>query len=146
VPTSFSATEIPNQIQQLLEQRDQHTSAISQIDRTLAKVTAALGGETTPAAITKPAGVPAAAKGVPARPVKVKTRKRTKFAISATDLVLQFIQANPSPTTKQITQHLVSEGRSTGAVSNALSVLTKSKTLKRTPLGKGIMGSKYSLA
>jgi len=44
VAKSISASELPNQIRQLLEQRRQHTNAISQIDQTLASVIAALDG------------------------------------------------------------------------------------------------------
>ncbi len=139
--TAISATALPNHIQQLLEQRQQHTDAISQIDQTLAKVTLALGVTTTVPAKTEV--VPVAAKAPAAKP---KKRQRSKFAVSATDLVLEFVKAKKTPTTKEITQHLVSEGRSLGAISNALSVLTSSKKLKRTPLGKGIMGSTYSVA
>lgn len=140
---SISATAIPSYIQDLLEQRQQHTDSISEIDATLAKVSAALGGNSVPVATApKPVAKPAA---VASPKVKAKKAARGKFSISATDLVLKFITANKSPTTKEITQHLLSEGRSLGAVSNALSVLTKAKTLKRTPLGKGLMGSRYSL-
>jgi hypothetical protein len=75
-----------------------------------------------------------------------KVRKRAKFAVSASDLVLAFVKTKKNPTSKEITQHLLSEGRNLGAVSNALSVLTQKKKLKRTPLGKGLPGSTYSLA
>jgi hypothetical protein len=145
VTTSISATAIPAYIQTLLEEKQQHTAAIGEIDATLAKVTAALGGKPT-----APVAAPKSAAKVPmsAAPAATKAKRagRGKFAVSATDLVLKYIGANKNPTTKEITQHLLSEGRSLGAVSNALSVLTKSKTLKRTPLGKGVMGSRYSMA
>ena len=69
-----------------------------------------------------------------------KGKKRSRFGVSASDLVLAFVKAKKSPTTKEITQHLLSEGRSLGATSNALSTLAKAKKLKRTPLGKGVNG------
>jgi hypothetical protein len=147
VANSISATALPDYIQNLLAQRQQHTDSIAEIDATLSKVSAALGtAVAVPAKAPKPAAKAAVAAAPAAKPTKAKRAGRGKFAISATDLVLKFIGANKNPTTKEITQYLVSEGRSLGAVSNALSVLTKSKALKRTPLGKGIMGSRYSLA
>jgi len=147
VTNSISATAIPSYIQDLLEKREQHTVSISEIDATLAKVSAALGGLPAPAAVApKPVAKPAVTVSPAVKAKPAKTAARGKFSVSATDLVLKFIAANKSPTTKEITQHLLSEGRSLGAVSNALSVLTKAKTLKRTPLGKGLMGSRYSLA
>ena len=140
--TSISATELPSHIQQLLEQREQHTAAISHIDQTLAKVTAALGGTTAPAVVAKPPVAPAAPKIVPA---KLQKGKRSKFGVSTSDLVLSFVKANKSPTTQAIMKHLASEGRTASSGSNALSVLTGAKKLKRTPLGKGILGSTYSI-
>jgi hypothetical protein len=147
VPTSISANALPQTIQQLLETREQHVDSISKIDKTLAAVTAALGAK--PAALAAvPALAPAAkAAAVPAakKAPAAKGRKRSRFGVSASDLVLAFVKAKKSPTTKEITQHLLSEGRSLGATSNALSTLAKAKKLKRTPLGKGLMGSTYSL-
>ncbi len=145
---TLSPAAFPQTIQELLEKREHHVGEISKIDKTLADVMIALGGKSVaPAAAAGPA--PAAkvtaaptAKKAPAP----KAKKRGQFSVSASDLVLAFVKAKKNPTTKEITQHLLSEGRSLGAVSNALSVLTTKKTLKRTPLGKGLMGSTYSLA
>jgi len=143
VANSTSAAELPNKIQQLLEQRQQHTAAISQIDHTLAKVSAALGGTTAPLTVSKSTATPVAVK---APAVKGKKRTRTKFAVSTNDVILAFVKAKKNPTSKEITQHLLSEGRTSSVASNALSVLTAAKKLKRTPLGKGILGSTYSIA
>ena len=125
-------------------------SAINQIDQTLARVTAALGGAglTAKAGVTPPAS--RAAKG-PKQSVQTKAGagprkgRRSKFAVSTSDLVLSFVKANGSPTTQAIMQHLANEGRTVSSGSNALSTLATAKKLKRTPLGKGIMGSTYSL-
>lgn len=140
---STSATELPNLIQQLLEQRQQHADSITHIDQTLAKVTAALGGAAAAVAVSKPTGKPAAVK---APVVKAKRGKRSQFAVSTSDLVLAFVKANGNPTTQKIMEHLASEGRTASSGSNALSTLTAAKKLKRTPLGKGIPGSTYSIA
>jgi hypothetical protein len=143
VSQSTSAIELPNLIQELLEQRQLHANSISQIDQTLARVTAALGGTATAVAVSKPAGKPAAVK---APVVKAKSGKRSQFTVSTGDLVLAFVKANANSTTQKIMQHLASEGRTASSGGNALSVLTAAKKLKRTPLGKGIPGSTYSIA
>jgi len=143
VANSTSATELPSLIQQLLEQRKLHADSISQIDQTLAKVTAALGGTTAPAVAARTPVAPTASKAAAAKP---KKRKRIAFSVSTNDLVLAFVKANKNPTTQKIMQHLAREGRTASSGSNALSVLTSAKKLKRTPLGKGVLGSTYSLA
>jgi len=141
---SFSATALPNHIQQLLAQREQHTAAITQIDQTLAKVAAVLGGQVAlSAAVARPAVTAVAAKAPAA---KGSRRRRSRFGVSTAEVILTFVKAHKNPTTKEITEHLVSEGRTASVVSNALSVLTRAGELKRTPLGKGILGSRYSLA
>jgi len=142
VPISFSAIELPKAIRQLLEQREQYTKAISQIDQTLAHVAAALGGTTAPNIVAKLVAAPVAPK---AAAVKAKKRKRTAFAVSTNDLVLAFVKANKNPTTSEIMKHLLSQGRTTSAISSALTILTQAKKLKRTPVGNGIPGSRYSL-
>jgi hypothetical protein len=137
----MSATQLPDQIQALLTRRDQHTAAVSQIDKTLASVMAALGGSYSVPVPTKASQPPAAkAAGAPQR------KNRGSFSVSASDLVLEFIKAKKNPTTQEIMQHLASKGRSASSGSNSLSVLTAAKKLKRVPLGAGIMGSRYSLA
>jgi hypothetical protein len=138
---STSTAELPSHIQQLLDQRQQHTAAIRQIDDTLARVTAALGGRIAPATVSKPT----APMAVKAPAVKAKKGKRSKFTVSTNELVLSFVKANKNPTTQKIMQHLASEGRTVSSGSNALSVLTSAKKLKRTPLGKGMLGSTYSI-
>ena len=140
--TTISATALPHTIQQLLEQRKQHAAAIVRIDQTLANVTAALGGATSPVAVSKPAATPVAK----APAVSANKSKRTKFAVSTTQLVLAFVKSHKNPTTSEIMKHVVSQGRTTSAVSNALTSLTQAKKLKRTPVGNGHLGSRYSLS
>ncbi len=145
--TTISAIELPTQLQQLLSQREHHVGAIHQIDQTLAGVIAALGATPAPAPEIKSAA-PAMIK--PAAPaIKPTGRKRgrpVQSGTSASDLILAFLGKTKSATTQEIANYLIGEGRTRGAASNALSVLTKMKQLKRTPLGKGILGSTYSLA
>ena len=141
---SISAAQLPTTIQTLLDERAEHVAAIGKIDKTLADVAAALGTPVT-AAVAKPSAPVAVAKP-PATSNKSKPAKRGAYAVSATDLVLAFVKAKGNPTSKEVGEHLASQGRSAGATSNALSVLTASKKLKRKPFGKGKMGSTYSLA
>jgi hypothetical protein len=104
---------------------------------------AALGGTAKPAAQPKAPAAPVAMK---AAVTMSKKGPRGTFAVSTPDLILAFLKGKPA-TTKEITRHSVSQGRTTSSVSNALSVLTKAKKLKRTPLpGKGVLGSTYSVA
>jgi hypothetical protein len=141
VATSISADHLSAHIETLLKQREQHIQAIGQIDKTLASVAAVLGGSpAVPAAIAKPAAAPVTAKAPAA-----KGKKLTQFAESASSLVLAFVKANKNPTTLEIMKHLASKGRTATSGSNALSTLAKANKLKRTPLGKGILGSRYSL-
>jgi hypothetical protein len=61
------------------------------------------------------------------------------------DLILNFVKQNKRPTTREINTHWISEGRS-GKADNTLSILVNAGKLKRTPLGGGEKGSRYSLA
>jgi hypothetical protein len=135
VAISIPATGLPKQIQQLIDQRQQHTDALTKIDGLLDAISAALGGKNI-------ALVPAAAK---APATKAKRSKRKRFDISAPDLVLAFIKEKKNPTTQEIMKYVKSQGRTAGAGSNALSVLTQTKKLKRTPSGEGVLGSRYSV-
>jgi hypothetical protein len=141
--SSILAAELPTTIQTLLDERAEHVAAIGQIDKTLADVAAALG-TVAPTVATKP--VASAPVTMRPAPTKAKPAKRGAYTVSATDLVLAFVKTKGNPTSKEIGEHLASQGRSAGATSNALSVLTSAKKLKRKPLGKGKMGSTYSLA
>ena len=138
MPTTSSLTVLPQSIQQLLEKRQQHAESIAAIDATLARVREALGTKSTHrgrklAVITAKAP---AARG---------KRRRRKFAVSANELVLAFVKAKKNPTTQDIKQLWANEGRPKSGADNILSMLTKAKKLKRTPLGRGLRGSRYSL-
>ena len=138
MPTTSSLAVLPQSIQQLLEERQQHAEAIAAIDATLARVREALGTKSTHRG-RKLAVVTAQA------PAAKSKRRRRKFAVSANELVLAFVKAKKNPTTQDIKQHWTSERHSKGGADNILSMLTKAKKLKRTPLGKGMRGSRYSL-
>ena len=64
--------------------------------------------------------------------------------MSGDELVLAFVKAKKSPTTKEINQHWKSRGRAYTA-DNTLTKLVKEKKLKRTPIVRG-RGSQYSVA
>jgi len=75
---------------------------------------------------------------------KQANRHRRTFAVSGDELVLAFVKAKKSPTTKQINSHWKSRGRAYTA-DNTLTKLVKEKKLKRTPVVGG-RGSQYSVA
>jgi len=144
VATQTSATELPSQIQQLLDQREQHLDSIHQIDAMLAKVNAALSHDSAASTMPRPLASPAPASPRTTRSGG-KKRQRSKFGVSTAQLVLAFVKANAKPTTQAIMRHLAGEGRTASSGSNALSTLAKAGKLKRTPLGKGLPGSIYAL-
>jgi hypothetical protein len=139
VPTKLSLPELPVRIQKLLEERQSHLDAVARIDEILASVGAALGATPAKAPATK--SVTAAAK-TPAPPAK--KRKLKRFAVSAEASILAFVKEKKNPTSQDITKHWQAEGRG-GRADNTLSLMVKHKKLKRTPLGKGIRGSRFTL-
>jgi len=138
MPT-LPATDLPNRIQKLLEERQQHADSIAHIDHILAGVSETLKGASLASPNgKKPVAAPVAIKG------KKQRRGRGHFAVSAEDSILAFVKQKKNPTSAEINQHIMSEGRSSSA-NNALGKLVKEKKLKRTPL-EGQRGSRYSLA
>jgi hypothetical protein len=129
-----SADAIAQRLMTLLSERQKHAEAIAVIDASLALVAGVLAD-----------GRSWKVKVAPAPKAGKKRRRRGRFAVSGNDLVLAFVKANPGATTSEIKKHWAGEGRTSGA-DNTLSLLVKAKELKRTPLGKGIRGSKYSVA
>jgi hypothetical protein len=146
VTTSIPQTELSNRIQQLLAKRQEHVEAIAAIDDTLSGVGAALGGGVAAKANGAKAAAPAATRHAPAPAVKKRGRGRgrAKFALSAEESVIAFVKDHKNPTTSEIKKHYSDEGR-LGAADNTLSKMVKERKLKRTPLGKGIRGSRYTL-
>jgi hypothetical protein len=131
-------TEVPERIQSLLTKRQEHLDAVGVIDATLARVASVLSPNGhSPKPTSAAANAPVAAGK--------KSNRQGKFATSANDSILAFVKSNKNPTTQDIKKHWASEGRGGGA-DNPLSMLTKAKKLKRTPLENGIRGSRYSIA
>ena len=140
MPKMISPAELPTRITKLLEERQQHADALARIDETLAGINAALGS----AVASKNGKKPAAAQAAPKVPGK-RRRGRGHFALSAEESILAFVKQQRNPTTSEVNQHLKDEGRSSTA-NNALGKLVRENKLDRAPLGKGIRGSRYSLA
>jgi hypothetical protein len=132
-----TANIVADRLTKLLSDRQKHADAMAEIDATLARIAGVLTDGRPAKAISIPAGIPEGGKK--------RRRRRGKFAVSGNDLILAFVKANPGATTSEIKKHWASEGRAGGA-DNTLSLLVKAKELKRTPLGKGIRGSKFSPA
>ena len=156
--TVSSPAALPLYIEKLLSQRHQHVAAVAAIDATLARVSAALGGSAPKAApvAAKPAPkarakakkvvkkAPVAKAPIVAKaPVKAAV-KAAKSGLTANEFVLAFIRANKNPTSQEINKHWKASGRK-GMADNNLSLLTKAKMLKRTPLEGGQRGSRYSI-
>jgi hypothetical protein len=160
MPTVSTPAALPSHIEELLSTRASHVDAIAEIDATLDRVSSALGVALTPVAkpvpiapvISKPAAPkpvapkPVAAKAVPAAPKKVGAT--SKFGMSANDFVLAFVGASKGgASTQEINNHWKASGRS-GTADNPMSILTKTKKLKRVKFPKtpgGPRGSKYTL-
>jgi hypothetical protein len=138
--TKLSLPELPTRIQKLLEERRHHTDALARIDMILAGIGAALGGTTVKTPVVKAAKAPAAK----APAATGKKRKLKRFAVSAEQSILNFVKEHKNPTSQEIGKHYQGEGRG-GRADNTLSLMVKNKKLKRTPLGKGTRGSRYSL-
>lgn len=138
MPTKQPSAGLTQRIAGLLESRQAHIDALEQIDQTLEQVSAALqptrnGRPPVPAA--KPAAM---------GPMKRGRAKRKAFGVTAEALILSLVKEKKNPTTKEINAAWKKEGRGATA-DNTLTKLTKEKKLKRTPLGAGIRGSRYSL-
>lgn len=142
MPTSHSPAALPQHIEELLQSRQQHVEAIAEIDATLGRVSAALGNKDAYQAFGAPTAVSVAGKATSPRG---RRRGRNKFAVTGDESILALIKKQGNPTSGDIERHWKSEGRG-GAAANALTRMVHQKILKRTPLGKGIRGSRYSLA
>ena len=137
--TSIPVSQLSLRVQHLLEEKQKHGDALAQIDGVLSAISAALSGSVAPA-VAAPARKAVAPVGA-----KIRRRGRGHFALSAEESILAFVKERKNPTTADVNHHFKAEGRSSTA-DNALTKLVKEKRLKRTPLGKGIRGSTYSIA
>jgi hypothetical protein len=132
-----SIATLPRTIQDLLETRHSHVQALAGIDATLARVNTALAGAHVTA-------IPVAAS--PAAKVAAPKAAGNKKASGPTgnEFVIGFVKEKKNPTSQEINAAWKADGRNRNA-DITLSLLTKAKKLKRTPLGAGIRGSRYSI-
>ena len=140
-----SSGDLAGRIQQLVEQREHHAQAITTIDATLDQIGSLLRSGRDGIAIRRGPGRPpgpSMSTGVGRR--GRRRRGRGSFSTTAEESILSFVKEHRNPTTQEIKTHWNSEGRG-GTADNALSKLFKERKLKRTPLGEGIRGSRYSL-
>ena len=157
MPTTDPDVEISKRIQILIDQRQQHADALSGINQTLSAVAAALGSvslngqaqkQVEPAVAVVPKkrrGRPPGVRNATSASAPSKGRRtRGSYATTGEESVLAFIKSNKKPTTSEIKAHWASEAR-LGTADNVLSKLFRENKVKRTPLGKGIRGSHYSL-
>jgi hypothetical protein len=156
---SQPAAGLTARIEQLLADRQGHADALSRVDETLAAVANALGAassngqasaEAEPSVAVpekKRRGRPPGVRNAMRAPVPPTRGQRTRgsYAVTGDELILAFIKQHKNPTTSEIKAHWASEGR-LGTADNVLSKLFREKRVKRKPLGKGIRGSRYSVA
>jgi hypothetical protein len=135
MPDSIAA--LPRTIQDLLEKRHMHVQALASIDAMLGRVNAVLAGVSS--AAMPPSVAPVAKVANPGGTKKTKSNGET-----SNEFVLGFIKEKKNPTSQEVNAAWKAAGRSRTA-DITLSLLTKAKRLKRTPLGPGIRGSRYSI-
>ena len=135
-----ATASLTDRIQQLLDQREQHASAIAAIDQTIEQINGLLGGAKPG---RKPGPKPAAMPSAAEPPAK-RRRRRQRFTISGEESVLAFVKEQGKPTSQEIERQWTAEGRK-GRAAKALSKLTREKKLTRTPIA-GKRGSRYTLA
>src|SRR4051794_40243191 len=106
-------SDITFRIQQLIEQRDQHTAAAARIEQTIASISALLGTSANGNGRRRgrpPKNQKQWMEAPPRKPHK-RRRGRGSYETTAEELVLAFVKANRSPTTREINGHWKSEGR-----------------------------------
>ncbi len=138
-------TDLPARVQALISERRRHEETVSEIDKTLATIDQTLADIAAPFGVPAPRtlGRPAGAPGDTAKPRR--RRSRGSYATTGEESVLAFIKQHKNPTTSEVKAHWAGESRR-GTADNVLSKLFREKRVKRKPLGKGIRGSRYSLA
>jgi hypothetical protein len=135
--------DIAVHVRKLVEEKQTHVEALGRIDQILDQIGGMLGQNGVRS--VRPAATTVTRPSTDVAAPRAKRRKRRKFAVSGNDLILNFVKQNKRPTTREINTHWISEGRS-GKADNILSILVNARKLKRTPLGGGEKGSRYSLA
>ena len=128
---------LPNDVQLLLNEHQQHQASLLEIDHKLAQVTTALTGTAT-AAFPK-----AASPATPSTPAKRRGRKPAG-GITADEFVLAFVQSQDKPSTADVSKHWSRQKRK-GTANNMLTKLVKEKKLKRIAAA-GVRGSVYAVA
>jgi hypothetical protein len=131
-------------IQHLLDERQGLADALSLIEATFGQIGAALGVSRRGRKPGRPLALASSVMTSGAQP-KRRRRGRRSFATTAEEFVLGFVKSNRNPTTQQINSAWKQEGRGHTA-DNTLTKLVKERKLKRTPLGKGIRGSRFAVA
>jgi hypothetical protein len=148
----FSPASVTASIQGLLHERKQHAEALARIDQTLERVSAALGQTLNLQQRRRPGRPKGSGKlqqvhfpiAAPSAPATIKRRgKRNTYAVTGEQSVLGFIQKKGSPTTRDIKQHWVGEGRR-GSADNLLTLMVKAGKLRRQRLN-GVRGSMFSI-
>jgi hypothetical protein len=137
----LAPTALPQRIQQLLEERQGHVDSVARIDETLSLIGAAL----SPSANSNGKSQKSAADEPVTKTKRKRRGHRGSYATTGEEALLGFIRENKNPPITALTKFWQGEGRG-GRADNLLSKMVKDKKLKRTPLGDGQRGSRYSIA
>lgn len=136
MPRFSPFASLEKSLTRLAAERQEHADALARIDALFAKFGICACTCCDSAAETYVAAPAPAAK-------VAKSRKRKHFGQTAEEFVLSLLDGR-NLVTGEVNNAWVSAGRS-GKADNTLSILTKKKLLKRTPLKDG-RGSTYTVA
>jgi hypothetical protein len=139
MPRRKTVDELGNLIGKLQQQRREHEGAIAAIDRMFARFGIQPGARRGPG---RPAGMGLAAAAVSGR--GRRRRRRGTFKITGEQSIIEFIKRKGKPSTKEINEHWIAEGRG-GKADNTLTRLVKGGQLKRVK-SKDVRGSRYAAA
>ena len=88
---------------------------------------------------------PTAPGSIKSKPTAHGRRKRGSYAQTADAMILEMAGAKNGATTAEIKGRCKAEGRG-GTADNAISKLVRARKLKRSPLGEGQRGSRFTVA
>src|SRR5579864_9767206 len=134
MPVKTHSGDLAGRIHDLVQRRQQHAQAITEIDETLDQIGSLLRTGRDGSHVKRgPGRPPGSTNSAGPRRRGRRRRGRGSFQTTAEESILTFVKENRNPTTQEIKSHWKSEGRG-GTADNALSKLFKERKLKRTPL------------
>src|SRR5687767_6373212 len=108
--TTVNPASVSNRIQSLLAQRQQHIDALSSIDQTLGHITKLLNVPASPLNGNRQSSGKVAQPKQQATASK-RSGKRSRFALTGDQSVLNFIKKKGGASTQEVKAHWKAEGR-----------------------------------